>query len=145
MNRIDEISNKLYEELLDGSDDDDGDENHLLDINITFEPIPPNDFDDLEEGMDIYRKEKILSAWITDADRIIEEIYPEYENLTWHTRDFDEDENYCMIQCTTRADWMNNSSEGNEDTDFCEELKKFLESKYRGIEVSVEFCTYHME
>ncbi len=142
MNRIDEISNELYEDLI---SDDDGDENHLLDINITFEPIPPNDFDDLEEGMDIYSKEKCLTAWINDADRIIEEIYPEYENLTWHTTEYDEDENYCTIQCTTRADWMNNASEGNEDTDFCEELIKFLEKKYQGIKVDVEFCTYHME
>jgi len=125
--------------------DDDGDVNHLLDINITFEPIPPNDFDDLEEGMDIYSKEKCLTAWIDDAERIIGGIYPEYENLTWHTRDFNEDENYCMIQCTTRADWMNETSDGMEEVDFCVELKKFLESKYKGIEIDVEFCTYHME
>ncbi len=40
-------------------------ENHLLDINIRFEPIPSVDFDDLREGFDVYSEKIMLKiCWV---------------------------------------------------------------------------------
>jgi len=118
-------------------------ENHLLDINIRFEPIPSVDFDDLREGYDVY-SEKIMDAWVNDVqEKILERIYPDYEVLTVHVTDFDRDDNTCSIQFTTRVDWMRETSD--DQADYTKEIKDYLQNKYQNIEIEVTDCTYYME
>ena len=108
--------------------EDEGDENHLLDINIYFEPIPSKDFDDLEDKMDADNY-KIMDAWIGDAETIIEKNYPDYEGLTYYVQDLDRDEDTCTIQITTRVDWMDRMND--EDADYTKKLKEFVDCTHR--------------
>lgn len=118
-------------------------ENHLLDINIRFEPIPSVDFDDLREGFDVY-SEKIMDAWVNDVqEKILERIYPDYEVLTVHVTDLDRDDNTCSIQFTTRVDWMRETSD--DQADYTKEIKDYLQNKYQNVEIEVTDCTYYME
>jgi hypothetical protein len=111
----------------------------LLDINISFTPIPSKDFDDLVEGRDI-DGEKINAAWVWDAIKMIGTIHPDFECLTVYVRELDRDENTCTIQLTTREDWMDRMND--DDADYTKELKEFLEKKYPDTKVEVQDTAY---
>ena len=104
----------------------------LIDINISFTPIPKNDFDDLEEGME--DEGKILDAWVWDVYGIIEKIHPDFESMQVYVTEFDRDYNTCTIQFVTNENLL---SETVSDDSFEDKVKEFLETKYPESKVRV--------
>ena len=105
----------------------------LVDINIDFTPIPKNDFDDLEDSMEI-DKEKIWDAWVKDVWDIIKKIHPDFDCISVYVQDLDRDDNTCTIQFTSNEDMLGEpvSNDSYED-----KVKKFLETKYPESKVEV--------
>jgi hypothetical protein len=104
----------------------------LIDINISFTPIPKNDFDDLEEGME--DEGKILDAWVWDVYGIIEKIHPDFESMQVYVTELDRDYNTCTIQFVTNENLL---SETVSDDSFEDKVKEFLETKYPESKVRV--------
>ena len=114
--------------------EDTEDYGRLVDINIYFTPIPKNDFDDLEDSMEI-DKEKIWDAWVKDVLDIIKKIHPDFDCISVYVQDLDRDDNTCTIQFTSNEDMLGEpvSNDSYED-----KVKKFLETKYPESKVEVE-------
>ena len=104
----------------------------LIDINISFTPIPKNDFDDLEEGME--DEGKILDAWVWDVNGIIEKIHPDFESMQVYVTELDRDYNTCTIQFVINENLL---SETVSDDSFEDKVKEFLETKYPESKVRV--------
>ena len=104
----------------------------FIDINISFTPIPKNDFDDLEEGME--DEGKILDAWVWDVYGIIEKIHPDFESMQVYVTELDRDSNTCTIQFVCNENLL---SETVSDDSFEDKVKEFLETKYPESKVEV--------
>ena len=113
--------------------EDTEDYGRLVDININFTPIPKNDFDDLEEGME--DEGKIIDAWVWDVCSIIEKIHPDFESMQVYVTEFDRDYNTCTIQFVTNENLL---TETVSDDSYEDKVKKFLETKYPESKVEVE-------
>jgi len=103
-----------------------------IDININFTPIPKNDFDDLEEGME--DEGKIIDAWVWDVCDIIKKIHPDFDCLQVYVTELNRDYNTCTIQFLTNEEFL---SEPVSDDSYEDKVKKFLETKYPESKIEV--------